>query len=72
MNQTAKRVVHVSEGATIAALIDNVYGELTSSQARDFIMAIDIASNEDRSEREAAETFLATVGIVVVVGGVSR
>lgn len=37
----ATKTIYVAAGADLASLIDNVYGELTSTQARGLLNAID-------------------------------
>lgn len=64
------RIVHVSRSQNLAALIDNVYGELVAWEARGLLAAIDDAEQADTgnasSARAAALGYLRGLGVAVV------
>lgn len=65
VTEAGERSVYISQSQNLAALIDNVYGEITSSEAKGLMRAIDDAEREGEDPRRAAIGYLRQIGVTV-------
>ena len=66
MLEAGDRTVYITSSQNLAALIDNVYGHLSSSEAKALMRAIDDAERDGEDPRRAAIGYLRQLGITVV------